>query len=631
MFESIYRPIRDRYVARARRLQQRAMQQVAYWLKRRRRLKQQRASQGSASSGGPIILKSWWKRQWPHLNFRPLGAWMPQYNNSKLRADFFAGLNVALLAFPQGIAFAALAGVPIKYGIYCAAIAPMVAALWSHSACMAIGPTNTTAITLLSCLMTLPPQVSRPDAISLLVLMVGMTLLAASLLRVSRFMRFISRTVLLGYTVAAVALIVVHELDDLLGLGSVGGTTFWDTCRRTLAVLPNLQWVDLALATITGLLFWHLRRRFPKIPQAVLVLSFVSLLTAWLGHWGVRPALMESTQLSEMPWTFPALDLTWFGLLSGSALAIAMVASLETLFVTQAVRRNPETPNLDQDIFALGAANVACSVSSGMPASVSLNRSSMNAASGAMTPLTGFFAGGFCIAAAPLLILAVEWIPRSAMAALIVLSCFGLLNRQLLRVGFSTSRDDSSVLIITIIAGLLVPLNVAIFLGVTVSILMYLRQSSYPMMAEYVVDPEVGLQPLAVGGQRPDARVAIVHVQGDLFFGSAGFLDRQLRQLARAPDVRVLIVRLKDARMLDATSIMSLMELHQELARNGRHLILSGVSRAAQRVLHRSGALDVLGAENVFGAAHAPAISTKQAVVRAQTLLGQEQLQLEVW
>jgi SulP family sulfate permease len=176
------------------------------------------------------------------------------------------------------------------------------------------------------------------------------------------------------------------------------------------------------------------------------------------------------------------------------------------------------------------------------------------------------------------------------------------------------------------------PLNVAIFLGVGISIMLYLRAASRPYLTEYEFSEEGELREAGEKRVRPMPAISIVHVEGDLFFGAAELFRTQIQKTSLDPDLRIIILRMKNARHLDATSVVALEELVQFLNANDRHVIISGASKDVYRVLKNAGSAEVIGRKNIFlNNPRNPNLSTRNALKRAQELLGTKEADIRIF
>ncbi|MEZ0389478.1 MAG: SulP family inorganic anion transporter, partial [Verrucomicrobium sp.] len=251
--------------------------------------------------------------------------------------------------------------------------------------------------------------------------------------------------------------------------------------------------------------------------------------------------------------------------------------------------------------------------------------------SGARTPLSSMINGTICLIGALTIGPLVAYIPRAVLATLVICIALSLIHRRQIRIALRATKSDAFVFVITLMATLLVPLHVAIFTGVGVSIMLYLRKASQPSLVEYEFNKEGNLAE-AMGKERQNPSISIVHVEGDLFFGAAELFRTQIQRTCSDPNLKIIILRLKNARHLDATSVMALEELIRVMQSSGRHIIISGAMRDVVRVLKNSGLIDVLGRENLFvGNATNPNISTRNALKRAQQILGVKEADVHIY
>jgi len=302
---------------------------------------------------------------------------------------------------------------------------------------------------------------------------------------------------------------------------------------------------------------------------------------------------------------------------------------------------------VNQDMFSVGMANLASAIAGGMPASGSLTRSTLNFESGARTRFASFFSGAYSLGFAVLIAASVRWgvplidyIPKAALAALVIALSLSLFNMRHIRICLRSTPDDAVVLAITFLATLLAPLHVAIFIGVAVSISLFLRKASRPYLVEYEFNADGELREMGEKRRRPIPAISIVHVEGDLFFGAAELFRTQIQRTVSDPAIQVIILRLKNARHLDATSVMALEDLIRFMRDKGLHLIVSGAPREVYRVLKKSGVLVTLqegcdrkaGESNWFpGNPRNPNLSTRGALKRAQQLLGTDKADIRIF
>lgn len=556
------------------------------------------------------------------------------YGKRTATADFKAGATVAMLAIPQGMAYALIAGLPLHYGITCSAIAALIGPMLSSSRHTILGPTNATAFMIFSYFAAYP-QLDRLTHMPLLVFMTAALLLAGAFLRVADLTQYISRTVIIAYVTGAALLITASQLPSALGIsiealndGMQPAITLPGHIYRVLRALPASDWASVACAAATLAIYLALKKWRPRWPSFSITLVAVSLVFWLLAGFGVHAATFKDAAFSwrELLPVFPdfvsAEALTDSSRLFGLAMALAFLATMETSVMSRTLAgRGGHRVDQNQDMLGLGAANLACAYLSGMPASGSLTRSALNYLSGARTVIASMWSGLFCLGGALTLGAAVAHVPRAALAMLVICVAVSLFNARHIRICMQATNSDAVVFLVTLAATCMMPLHVAIFLGVAVSVILYLRKASQPQLVEYSFNEEGNLAEASKGRQHPS--ISIVHVEGELFFGAAELFRTQVQRTFADPNLRIIILRLKNARHLDATSVLALEELLRVLRADDRHLIISGASKDVYRVLKNSGLVDVVGRDNIFLASPAnPNLSTRSALKRAQDILG---------
>lgn len=595
-----------------------------------------------------------------HVALFPFVASLRRYNLTKLRHDSRAALNVTLLAVSQAIAFASIAGLPVVYGVICTAVAALVAPLFSGSRHTIMGPTNATAFMLFSFFTANPNLSGRPqELVPLLVLMVGIFATAGALLRVADLMQFVSRSVLVGYISGAAVLIVANQSTHLLGVGDwidKGASSFVGLLIGLIRALPHTDWVSVLIGGATLLIYYGLLKWKPSWPVFALALLVSSAIFGSLIRFKVPPFANEATfktfGMNELIPRMPNLiregifdDISALLLVS---LALAFLATLEnTLMAKSLASQSGDHADVNQDMFSVGMANISSAIAGGMPASGSLTRSSLNFESGAQSRFASLFSGLFSLAFAVIIAASVGWgvplidyIPKASLAALVIALSFSLFSLRNIRICLRSTSDDAAVLVVTFIVTLLAPLHVAIFIGVAVSISLFLRKASKPHLVEYEFSDQGELREMGEKRKRPIPAISIVHVEGDLFFGAAELFRTQIQRTVSDPAIQVIILRLKNARHLDATSVMALEDLIRFMRQKGLHLLVSGAPKEVYRVLKRSGVLETLqegcdrraGETNLFlSNPRNPNLSTRGALKRAQQLLGTEKADIRIF
>ncbi|MFP6894039.1 MAG: SulP family inorganic anion transporter, partial [Opitutales bacterium] len=350
----------------------------------------------------------------PGIRLFPIAQALGNYKREDFTGDFRAALNVALLAFPQGMAYALVAGIPIKYGIFGSAVAAIVGSLFAGSRFIALGPTNATAVLLFGTFaglqLTNADGVATGEALALLPLfplLAGIFLVAAAWLRLASMVQYVSRTVITAYVTAAAVLIIANQCHHILGFRFEGGeapSTFLEVAWATIRSIGNASGPAIAMSALTAVLFLLLRGRFRKLPNVAITLVLASLASLGFKAYGLELQTLEAFSAGTeffAPPDFAAMGTSSLGTICWTAGALALLCALEGISIGKSLAaRAGERLNANQETFAIGAGNLACAFFSGMPASGSLTRSTVNTQSGARSQVSMLFAGLIVLAGA---------------------------------------------------------------------------------------------------------------------------------------------------------------------------------------------------------------------------------------
>jgi len=562
------------------------------------------------------------------------------YKLANFWPDSRAGLNVALLAFPQSMAYALIADIPVAHGIFCSVVAPIVAGVMASSRVTMIGPTNATAALIASTLAFTAGTVhDRGEALIVLTIMIGILLMIGAFLKVATLTQYVSRTVIIGYITGAALFIISKQLHNILGVPKRDGAFFYDAVWNAVINLPYTHQPTLIISLLTFCLLVAFRYGAPKLPGVAITLAILSVIAYfddhfWISFRDLKIAMLDPVSIAEFQLTLPGFDPDLYSSLIGGAFAIAFLATIENTFMAKSLAsRYGESVEVNQEMLSLGAANTATGLLAGMPASGSLTRSALNADSGATSPFAGIISALICLVVVLTLGMFVEYIPVAALAVVVVFTAVTLIRPKDIRISLSATGSDAATFLITFIAALIAPLNVAIFLGVALSIALFLRKASSPHLVEYAFNEEGNLAERDEKQGRNHPAVSIIHVEGDLFFGAADLFREQIRRVCRDDSIKVVVLRMRNARHLDATSVMAMAELIQFLKKNDRHLLISGATSEVYKVVRNSGLFEeLLDRKNFFLSAPSnPNLSTRKALLRAQELIGQRDVDVRIF
>jgi len=527
-------------------------------------------------------------RPYPGLA-RWFGRWAPwvlEVDRHSLRADALAGLLGAVLALPQAIAFAALAGLPPAWGLYTAIVPCIVAALAGSSRLVLSGPTNAVSLALAAMLAPLAVAGSADYLRLALVVTLGVGVIqtTVALLRLGSLANFISPSVMLGFTSGAAVLIAWHAGADLGGepwaIGVAAGT--------------------LALA-------WGLRRLWPAGPYLLLALAAASVAGWALLRWAGEPLGFVGTLPQAWPAWGPA-PLRWSDVprLSGIAMALTVVSLGQTVAIAKLLAARTAQPlDVNRECLGQGLSNIVGSFFSCFVSSGSMNRSLPNLTSGARTPLAGVFAGALVLllawAAAPL----IAWVPLAAIAGLLLWVAATLIDHPHWRRLLQLDRGELAIAAATFAATLALPLQEAVLGGVGLSLISYLYRTSRPAMRTLGFDRGDRRRPtVVIDGStiRECPQLKMLRMEGSVYFGAVAHVSERLQALRCGPEpARHLLVMAKSMNFVDDAGATLWEQEHLRRVALGGDLYFHHPRPEVLTTWQRRGFLDQLGLDHVFG------------------------------
>ncbi|HJN73906.1 MAG TPA: SulP family inorganic anion transporter [Myxococcota bacterium] len=525
-----------------------------------------------------------------------------EFRVSDVPADLAAALAVTFMAIPQGIAYAMIAGLPPMVGLYAATFPAIAGSLFRSSRFVIAGPTNAVSLIVGGAIAAHSLDLGlTPTQVAVeLALMVGAFQLAAGVFKLGSLVDFISAPVVLGYIAGAGVLIAAGQLGNLTGTQS-GGSNLPEKLWIWSQGLGDLQWLPLVVGLGTTLALLGLRRLDRRIPAALLVLAVATAANALFDLHGA--GLTEVSDLAPVQSGLPPLSLP--GLPHMELLSLAAAVTVLSLVESTAVARSiadraGDTLDSSREFVGQGFSNLAAALCGGYPVSGSLSRSNLNFQLGARSRLAGVFAGLLVLVALLVADTAVRRIPIAALAGLLLVVAADLVDVERIRKVLRGGIGDVAAFLATLLGTWTLPLDWAIYLGVAISIALFVRRASLLIVSELAVDDTGRLREQPVGeGSRCDA-VRVLHIEGALFFGAAEELRQALTTAASRDGTRSVVVRLKRARGLDATAMAVLESVAVSMRARGQLLLLVGMRPAAMARLRDSGAAEVIGEDNLF-------------------------------
>ena len=543
------------------------------------------------------------------LHLLPFLVWWPVVNKTSFRLDFIAGLTGAIVVLPQAVAFATIAGMPPEYGLYAGMVPAVIAALFGSSRHLVSGPTTAASIVLFSSLSVYATPGSA-DYVTLaltLTLMVGVIELVLGLARMGALVNFISHSVIVGFTAGAAILIATKQLTHFFGVDIARGGHVHDVLIDFLGQVSNINPYLTGVAVATLLSGIAVRRWVPRLPYMIIAMvtgSLVALLFKYeFGEAATHIGTVGALPNSLPPLSMPDLSFTTIKNLAPAALAVTLFALTEAVSIGRSLAmRSGQRIDGSQEFIGQGLSNIAGSFFSGYVATGSFNRSGLNYQAGAKTPLAAVFAGlllmGIVVLVAPL----AAWLPNAAMAGILFLVAWGLIDFKEIQHILKSSRRETAIMSVTFFGALFLDLELAIFMGVILSLVLYLERVSKPRIVIRAPDPRLPKRAFSSDPSLPQCpQLCFLRIDGSLFFDSVDHVEETFASLeAMAPEQKHLAIIAKGINFADLAGGDVLVKEARKRKARGGDLYLVNVKQGLWDSLDKCECLDDIGANNVF-------------------------------
>jgi SulP family sulfate permease len=538
----------------------------------------------------------------------PFLAWWPRLDAAAVRGDLTAGLTGAIIVLPQGVAFATIAGLPPEYGLYSAMVPAIIAALFGSSWHLVSGPTTAISIVVFSVVSPLAEPGSAPyvSLVLTLTFLVGLMQLAMGIARLGTLVNFISHTVVIAFTAGAAILIASSQVKNFFGVDIPRGASFHQIVTSFASQLHRVNpWVTAvgAVTLVTGVVVKRLAPRFPYMIAAMLVGSVAGVVldaVAGPGASGIRTVGALPSGLP--PLSHPTLSLGVVKQLGGSAFAVTVLALTEAVSIARAIAiRSEQRIDGNQEFVGQGLANVVGSFFSSYASSGSFNRSGLNYEAGARTPLAAAFASAFLALILLLVAPLAAYLPVAAMAGILFLVAWGLIDFHHIAGIVKASRSETAVLVATLLSTLFLDLEFAIYIGVILSLALYLNRTSRPLVRVVAPDGDARAASAPAIEQPECAQLKIVEVHGSLFFGAIDHVQQRLQDIdARNPQHKHVLLVADGVNFADIAGAEMLTREARRRRRMGGGLYLLGVKERTYEALRAGHYLEEIGEENLF-------------------------------
>ncbi len=538
----------------------------------------------------------------------PFLNWFKLVSKDTIKADMIAGITGAVIVLPQGVAFATIAGLPPEYGLYTAMVTPIIAALFGSSYHLVSGPTTAISIVIFSA-VSHHAAPGSPEFISIaltLTFLAGVYQLAFGLARLGALVNFVSHTVVIGFTAGAAILIATSQMKHILGINIPKGESFLHTWIDIFKDIDNSNLYLLLIAMATLLTALFIKKFLPKIPNlliGMIVGSFIAF--------GLKDSVEGIALIGEIPGHLPPLSTPDFSFetltaLAPEAFAVALLGLIEAVSISRAVAtKSNQRINSNQEFIGQGMSNIAGSFFSSYAGSGSFTRSGINYEAGAKTPMSAIFAAVFLLIIVLLIAPLTAYLPVAAMGGVILLVAYNLIDFHHIEMILKNSKTEATILIVTFLSTLFLELEFAIYLGVILSLVFFLKQTSKPEIPTLSIDVDekrhhrsfinIQKKPLK---QCPQLK--IIRIDRSIYFGSINYIQDRISHIAENEHIYNIMIDASRINFIDLAGAEALVSENNILKKRGGGLYFVGLKSSVYEVVAKSCFVKKIGANQFY-------------------------------
>ncbi|MDH5598596.1 MAG: SulP family inorganic anion transporter [Cyclobacteriaceae bacterium] len=538
-------------------------------------------------------------------SFFPFLQWMPELTKKTIQADLIAGITGAIVVLPQGVAFAMIAGMPPIYGLYTAMVLPIVAALFGSSKHLISGPTTAISIVVFSAVSQYAePGTEQFVALALVVtLIAGLFQFAFGLARLGTLVNFVSHTVVIGFTAGAAILIASSQIKNILSISIPKGATFIETWSNVFFHGNETNIYALTIGLSTLLVAILIKKFAPKVPNMLVAMVFGGLLNYILNGSAEGVALVGELPRGLPPFSLPGITLEKISQLAPNAFAIALLGLIEAVAIARSIAsKSGQRIDGNQEFIGQGLSNIIGSFFSSYAGSGSFTRSGVNYSAGAQTPVAAIFAAILLMLIVTFVAPLAAFLPIPAMGGIILLVSYNLIDFHHIKRIFSSSKRETTVLLITLSSTLLLELEYAIYIGVIFSLIFYLQQTSTPRFVSLAPDPGSNkrkMQNAEKDNLMECPQLKIIRIEGSLFFGAVDHVASELHRLRNEEANHLLIVS-SSINLIDTSGAEMLEREAIIWKQKGGGLYFSGLKQRGRHTMQRTGLMKAIGPDHFF-------------------------------
>lgn len=534
--------------------------------------------------------------------FLPFLVWLKDYDRSKLFKDFIAGLTVAVVLIPQVVAYAILAGLPPVYGLYAAFLGTAVAALWGSSQHLSTGPVALVSFLTLTALVPLAKPES-PEFVGLaiiLALIIGLVQLLMGLFKLGFIMNFISHSVISGFTTAAAIIIASTQIPNLFGFGVEKHEFVFLNFYEIIKSLPDTNLLTLMIGLIAVVFIIVSKHQISKAFPSGLIVMATGVLLSYLLDFEARG--VDVIGAIDAKISLPTLPTLRFGdvlALLPSALIISIVGFLEAFAVAKSIgSQTKQKIDVNQELIGQGLGNIASSLFKGYPIAGSFSRTAVNYSAGAVTGVSSVFVSLFVLITILFFTPLLYFLPKAILSAVVIAALVDLIEFSKFRETYNLSGTDSVVITATFIFAFLLKPDDAIFIGIVISLVMFLRRTIVADVVEVVFQMhEERFRKITFGNEvNVFNRILICRIDMSIFFANATKIAQQIEELVnkREEMPEHLVIDFSGVNYIDVSGYEELEELFEELIHKGMKIYVMYRKKQVRDIMRLSGLQDDL-------------------------------------
>ncbi len=538
----------------------------------------------------------------------PILEWLPNYKKAFFKDDLLAGITVGIILIPQGIAYALIAGLPPIYGLYSALIPQVMYTLFGSSKQVAIGPVAMDSLivaTGVSTLALLGSENYIATAI-LLALVVGAIQLIMGVFNLGFIVNFLSRPVITGFTSSVALIIGFNQFRNLLGVDFIQSDQIHFLLKDIWLKIGDFNTNTTLIGLFSMIIIIAFRKINKKIPNALIVVIFGIVIMRYFGSTFYGVSIVK-----EIPSGLPSFDIPDFKInklreLLPIALTLAMVGYLETISIGKSLEAKQDDYRIrpNQELIALGLGNMVGSFFKSYPTTSSFSRSAINYESGAKTGMAALVSVLMVVITLLFLTPLFYHLPKTVLAAIIIVAVFGLVNRKEAAFLWKANRLDFWLMFATFIATLFLGIEYGIGVGVGLSLIVLIYRTSRPYVAELGKVPNSNFYRNCSRFEEVliDDDVLVFRFDAQLFYANSSYFRDRLDEMSdkKGTDLKLIVLDAESINRVDSTGVEMLKERIKFYQKKGVLFYLAGVKGPVRDDLFKSGILSIISLNHFF-------------------------------